>query len=387
MHRRAIQAILLSLTSLVGCSSSPASSGSAGGGPACAADNQNDADNCGACGHSCLGGTCVAGACQPVELASFGPGQGIGYIALDEGFAYLGLSFLKVGTPNGTSCADKPMIVKVSRATHDVVELAPCSVFDGGGQSAAVMALAGSEIIWSYDADPAFPAGPNLQRVSIAGGPIVDLGDSGDPVAADATSIFYGSGSLKGHLAELAVGGGVPKLLAPLSPRHLTIDAVNVYVTFTDCIESCQNDWSLFAVPKAGGAPLRLASKFEPGLPPVARGDHVYFGLHRGQDASIARIPTVGGAIETIVQLPTPMEREAEALAVDDSDVYWISDLLASGSATGGTLSKAPIGGGPTTTLATFPAAPRALAVDDKAIVWSTADIQTGAGTLWLLAK
>ena len=30
----------------------------------------NDAKNCGSCGHSCLGGACQAGVCQPVVLAT-----------------------------------------------------------------------------------------------------------------------------------------------------------------------------------------------------------------------------------------------------------------------------------------------------------------------------
>ena len=40
------------------------------GGMMCTADLQNDPDNCGACDHSCQGGTCVAAQCQPVELAN-----------------------------------------------------------------------------------------------------------------------------------------------------------------------------------------------------------------------------------------------------------------------------------------------------------------------------
>src|SRR5215472_3459982 len=36
--------------------------------PVCAPDAafSTDPDNCGRCGHACLGGTCVAGTCQPV---------------------------------------------------------------------------------------------------------------------------------------------------------------------------------------------------------------------------------------------------------------------------------------------------------------------------------
>jgi hypothetical protein len=35
----------------------------------CPADASSDPDNCGACGHSCQGGACVSGMCQPVLLA------------------------------------------------------------------------------------------------------------------------------------------------------------------------------------------------------------------------------------------------------------------------------------------------------------------------------
>src|SRR5436309_967588 len=48
-------------------STTPSSAADAGcGGP-------SDPNNCGACGHSCLGGACTAGKCAPILLAS---GQG-----------------------------------------------------------------------------------------------------------------------------------------------------------------------------------------------------------------------------------------------------------------------------------------------------------------------
>jgi hypothetical protein len=34
-------------------------------------DLTSDGKNCGACGHDCLGGTCTAGQCQPIELAQY----------------------------------------------------------------------------------------------------------------------------------------------------------------------------------------------------------------------------------------------------------------------------------------------------------------------------
>ena len=48
-----------------------------------------DAGNCGSCGHGCLGGTCSAGACQPVELGTVpSPLQSAGLLVLSGGYLY-----------------------------------------------------------------------------------------------------------------------------------------------------------------------------------------------------------------------------------------------------------------------------------------------------------
>jgi len=39
----------------------------------CETSTSNDAKNCGACGHDCLGGTCHDGSCQPVIIAAAQP--------------------------------------------------------------------------------------------------------------------------------------------------------------------------------------------------------------------------------------------------------------------------------------------------------------------------
>ena len=48
--------------------------------PSCG-DVQSAPLNCGRCGHSCLGGACVAGKCQPVTLVTGEPG--LGAVAVD----------------------------------------------------------------------------------------------------------------------------------------------------------------------------------------------------------------------------------------------------------------------------------------------------------------
>lgn len=69
------------------------SSGGADGGPAPACDENDESflqtsrDHCGRCGHSCLGGECKAGTCQPIELVSSIDVPE--WIALDATYAYV----------------------------------------------------------------------------------------------------------------------------------------------------------------------------------------------------------------------------------------------------------------------------------------------------------
>jgi hypothetical protein len=65
---------------------------------ACAqADVASDPSNCGACGHSCQGGACLAGACQPVMLATPSGGHTIQDLAIDDTSVYWGEMVSGVG--------------------------------------------------------------------------------------------------------------------------------------------------------------------------------------------------------------------------------------------------------------------------------------------------
>jgi hypothetical protein len=51
-------------------------------------DTDNDPKNCGACGHDCLGGQCLAGLCQPVVVVSPTTSSQIDLYALDSQYLY-----------------------------------------------------------------------------------------------------------------------------------------------------------------------------------------------------------------------------------------------------------------------------------------------------------
>src|SRR5262245_4765073 len=74
LRGRGIVACLVAAVSGCGCLGSLEYLGSdggaaAGGGAPSCEDVLSDATNCGACGHSCLGGSCSKGKCQPVVVA------------------------------------------------------------------------------------------------------------------------------------------------------------------------------------------------------------------------------------------------------------------------------------------------------------------------------
>jgi len=59
------------------------------GGTACNSQNtQNDPASCGRCGHSCLGGGCSLGACQPFALVSVDSGAAPSSLAQDDSYLY-----------------------------------------------------------------------------------------------------------------------------------------------------------------------------------------------------------------------------------------------------------------------------------------------------------
>jgi hypothetical protein len=69
-------------------------------GPASCGDTRVDPQNCGRCGHDCLGGTCSAGACEPVGLATLG-GTPLARIVLAPGYVFVSTLTTTTVQPGG----------------------------------------------------------------------------------------------------------------------------------------------------------------------------------------------------------------------------------------------------------------------------------------------
>jgi hypothetical protein len=88
-------------------------------------DTQSSSANCGACGHSCGGGACVAGVCQPDVFAVL-TGRPIESLALDDTNVYLGADVI-YGCARG-GCSKTPTAISGSAApapNRNVLGIAP----------------------------------------------------------------------------------------------------------------------------------------------------------------------------------------------------------------------------------------------------------------------
>jgi hypothetical protein len=311
-------------------------------------DTQTDANNCGYCGHSCGGESCVAGVCASVVVAT---AQSNAYaIAADDVNVYW--------TTNGTSGA---------------ILQAPV----GGG---------GAKVIASGMGD--YPAG----------------------IAVDANNVYWSNETPGGAIESVPIGGGVPKTLASNLDTPLALAVVGSTLYFTlDPYESMTGG-AVMSVSVSGGTPVTLAtsqdqpasiavgggsvfwtdqtdlmtspvappsaSSFAPGVYPYAvavDSKNVYWttGLNGG---GVMQEPLVGGSPIALASA----QYYPNAIAVDAQNVYWTT-----GQGGAGTVMKVAIGGGAPVALATGQAYPSGIALNSTSVFW----VNFGDGTIRSVPK
>lgn len=320
----------------------------------------HDPDHCGACGHGCLGGECLSGACQPVLLRSEGGSPWD--IALDLDHVYW---------LNGSGT--------VQRMTKQGVGAA---VLRSGLFNVSQIAVDGGMVFWSLH-------GPDIaaEGMPTSGGTVVAYGNMGigaGALALDATYVYWSITDASWSSITLmktprAGGPMTPVVPAPVRAGSVATDGGYLYwVESTSTAET--------PVPTKVGGLRRALANVGPVESLVTSHDigslafdnsHVYW-VYAGTYASpwwtggeIRRMPKSGGAPETVVALPS----NANEIAVDDHDVYWVSsDGLA--------VQKVSKTGGPIVTLASG-GNPKAIALDDVAVYW----VDPTLGTVSKVAK
>jgi hypothetical protein len=304
--------------------------------------------NCGACGHSCLGGTCKGGQCQPFVLTTTGATS----LFVDDSSLYL----------------DYVTNVGANLATVNKVNgmLGPSALYDGTfavAQDASQFYLlvsqsGGGSKICILNKSTMKAVGTCLYGGGASG---VAIGVSGTQLWwVDSTRNLWG-GTTTGATA-MSVDGAAGSVLAADSAGLVWTNAA----------------FNLLA------APVSLATRTYlqvPSLtsPQAAIIDASYVYWYNGSDSGLYRS---GRNAPSLTKLATLTDAPAQ-LALDSTDVYWTDPAA-------GEVWRVPIVGGAgvtATPVATGQANVSGVAVDSTAIYWSMYDSTSNTGQLLELAK
>lgn len=295
-------------------------------------DTGSDPENCGACGHTCLGGACVAGACQAVRLTDAPSPRAI---AVDADAVYWS--------------AFDGGIYRVARAGGS-----PATVVPPGQALADSLAVDAAHVYWPSD-DGAPGAGAILRSPKAPGAPDVQAFVSGlttpDAVAVAGGFVYFGTEG--DGVGRVPIAGGAPTLLWKGDVTRVTVDATHAYVTVA------KGSWgsAVVSVPLDGGAAVTLSSApdLEIYLTSVAVSGGDVFWIS-GNPTALRRVPAGGGAT-------TVVAAGAVDLAADEAFLYWLDPAE-------GRVRRAPLGGGAPEVLAVGQSG-GSMAVDEQAIYWT----------------
>jgi hypothetical protein len=326
----------------------------------CDADLSLDKENCGACGRSCLGATCIVGLCVPQLTLQLPNTVPVG-LATDETYLYAslfvgenkdGIQSAVVRVKKGST--EPPQIVAIPLGPN-TLRLAVDDTRVFWTQGAFSDAGAGARGVGTSPKAPSPDGGPHLGVMLATGQPspyALAIDDKGvfwtnypqgndvwgaaksfpDPrvlapqqfassVAADDRSIYWPQLLPAGKIMRAAKDGGPqdPVAINQDVPLSVTVDATHVYWGTA----GSNGSGSVLRAPKSGGPPEEIArAQFRPTVL-VARGDYIYWmnaNQENQSDGMIVRAPKTGGKAVLLAVSLNPFD-----MAVDDTNVYWSS--------------------------------------------------------------
>jgi hypothetical protein len=344
-------------------------------GAACV-DLQTDTNNCGSCGHSCLGSGCSGGMCTPVLMAvgRFTQPCPNGLAVDGIGNVYWGVFGDDSSTTQDGTVMGMP-IAGGALATLGTAQANP-------GALAVVAGAATSQVVWTnasvFGTGSAMtiqaPTPGHVQGTLQALALNTTLVAHPAAIAVDATFAYVlGIGGADNAIERTnAFGGGTASTVTSASGLigcGLAVDGTNVYWS--------QLGAGIMKAPKTGGSAVPLTSA-SPGPSGIALDANDVYGID-STTSSVLKIPLDGSSIVTLATA----QQGPFGVAVDSANVYWTN----SGD---GTVMKAPIMGGAPVTIAVGQNSPAAIVADAQYIVWTTFGTSANSfndGTVMKMAK
>jgi hypothetical protein len=328
----------------------------------CAANLMIDPDNCGSCGHSCLGGGCNAGACMPITLASGTNVVGSIGLAVDATYVYwtnqngANSAINKVGITGGTPspvvsgtaysnlqdvATDNKGFVywtlkgaggSVQRAVPSGMSLATIASNQGNPDW---IASNGTTVFWTNQATNQVVSAP-ADAATVTPTQLNNSNENGTVpagVAIDSVNVYYATKTAGGGLAEyVPLAGGSVTELGSGSYSTIAVDDDNVYwtggfashVVYQNSKTGTPSSVSIIASGGTLSCPLHLASD----------GTNVYF-FDQGTDSS-GNVKVGTGALYRVPigntgPLPPPLVSgltNPQGMAIDPKAVYWVNSTV-----------------------------------------------------------
>ncbi|MBX3190948.1 MAG: hypothetical protein KF819_28390 [Labilithrix sp.] len=341
----------------------------------CETNLQTNALHCGACGHSCLGGECAGGKCQPFQLASATRPSGVGVDNTHVYYTFPSVPAIQrvqrdgkctpaapcpqdfaggaVGDPltsiRGPSAvvSDGSFVWWTNQASGNLgrraAALPPGAINNFGPAQSTLpgyIVLGGGKIWWTSGFGNIDPA-PHVRKADLDGSNVTTVASYATPVAtfagfgqiaADAANIYWASEKSGVFHAAFTdppcVEGSTCKQYGSVSgPFGIAVDATYVYWT-----EPASG--TVKRAPKAGGQSIPIATGQDNPRGIAVLDTFVYWantGTGAVSGASIRRAPQVaavcdGAGCELVAPVPEP-----DALIAADDGIYWTDNSVAGG--------------------------------------------------------
>jgi hypothetical protein len=321
--------------------------GEDGAGMACCGeecvDTQADSDNCGRCGHSCWGGQCSDGVCEPALVAT---GPTPGRLAVQGDYLYWTAvggdagagAVMRAPKAGGAATAIVPGQEAAFGIALDAGHVYWTSKYDGGTLRRAGLGGAGAETLSAAEAASplvvssthVFGMNPGVWRVPVAGGTLTPQANGATQgfEALTASHVYWTTSST---LYRFPVAGGASEPVASNQSN-----AYGIAVDATALVWSNLTNYGnniMIAAPD-GSSPVPLASE-RPGPQTVALdADNVYWtenGIVGGDPSAVVTVPRAGGQPKPIKSWSRGSEGIASSVVTDNQGIYWVVDGSAIG--------------------------------------------------------
>jgi hypothetical protein len=305
-----------------------------------------DAAHCGRCGHSCLGGTCTAGVCEAVALAT---DQRVpsGVVA-DENFVYWSIA----GDAGGGGAI---LRAPLSGGAPEV--LAANQNGAGGLQRDA------THLYWAR------PIDGMLVRMPLAGGtptPIVVGGRPGTFVV-DPSGVYFGDDAAR-TISRVSHAGGTPTVLVTdqRAQCQMAVFGTDLYMSVVPATGAPR----LMRAPLGGGVPSTVLVGIGNACSVAMNANRLFVTNLQSSGTVTSANHDGSDAAAIATQRPGPA-----SIALDADAVYWTEN--GTGSAPSAVMRR-PLTGGDATVVTSFSRStvglPVALFVDDKSVYLSVAN-------------